>query len=68
MAENLNGVYVPQGGDVANAFSMSFDETGLVGMTHSRVDERASVQTLLALGVLFYPEDASGVIKSKIGD
>ena len=68
VAENLNGVYVPQGGDVANAFSMSFDETGLVGMTHSRVDERASVQTLLALGVLFYPEDASGVIKSKIGD
>lgn len=67
VTENLNGVYVPQGGDVSDAFSMTFDETGLVGMTHSRVDERASIQTLISMGVLFYPEDASGVIKSHIG-
>lgn len=66
--ENLNGVYVPQGGDVADAFDMTYDETGIVGMTHSRADERASIQTLIAMGVLFFPEDASGVIKSYIGD
>ena len=66
--ENLNGVYVPQGGDVADAFDMTYDETGIVGMTHSRADDRASIQTLIAMGVLFYPEDASGVIKSYIGD
>lgn len=66
--ENLNGVYVPQGGDVADAFDMTYDETGIVGMTHSRVDDRASIQTLISMGVLFFPEDASGVIVSKIGE
>lgn len=65
--ENINGVYVPQGGDVADAFDLTFDETGLVGMTHSRADDRASVQSLILMGVLFYPEDASGIIKSHIG-
>lgn len=68
VSENLNGVYVPQGGDVADAFDLTYDETGIVGMTHSRVDDRASIQTLIMLGVLFYPEDASGVIKAHIGE
>ena len=35
-------------------------------MTHSRADDRASIQTLIAMGVLFFPEDASGVIVSEI--
>lgn len=65
--ENINCVYVPQGGDVADAFDLTFDETGIVGMTHSRADDRASVQSLILMGVLFYPEDASGIIKSHIG-
>lgn len=65
--ENLNGVYVPSGGDAASSFDLTYDETGIVGMTHSRVDERASIQSLLVAGIVFYPEDASGVIKSHIG-
>lgn len=68
VTQNLNGVYVPQGGDVANAFGLTYDESGLVGMTHSRADDRASIQTLIMMGVLFYPEDASGIIKSHIGE
>lgn len=64
--ENLNGAYVPQGGDVAEAFDLTYDESGMVGMTHSRIDERASIQTTMVSGVVFYPEDASGVIKSQI--
>ena len=66
--ENLNGVYVPANGDVADSFDMTFDESGLVGMTHSRADDRFSIQTLLAYGVLFYVEDASGVVHSTIGE
>lgn len=66
VSENLNGAYVPQGGDVADAFDLTFDESGMVGMTHSRADDRASIQTLIMTGVVFYPEDASGVIASKI--
>jgi hypothetical protein len=64
--ENLNGVYAPQGGDVANAFSLTYDESGMIGMTHSRADDRFSIQTLVTAGVLFYTEDAAGVIKSTI--
>lgn len=66
VSENLNGVYVAQGGDVSDAFDMTYDESGMVGMTHSRVDERASIQTLVMTGVLFYTEDAAGVVKSEI--
>jgi len=65
--ENLNGAYVPQGGDVADAFGLHYDETGLVGVTHSRADDRASIQTLIMLGVVLYPEDASGIFKATIG-
>ena len=67
VTENLNGIYVPQSGDVADAFDLTYDETGIVGMTHSRADDRASIQTLIMLGVLFYAEDVSGVFKSVIG-
>lgn len=66
VSENLNAVYVPQGGDVADAFDLTYDESGMVGMTHSRADDRASINTLIMSGVLFYTEDAAGVIKSAI--
>lgn len=64
--ENLNGAYIPQGGDVAETFDMTYDESGMVGMTHSRADDRASINTLIMSGVLFYAEDAAGVVKSTI--
>lgn len=66
VTENLNGVYVPATGDVADVFGLTFDEAGLVGMTHTLAADRASVQTLIMSGVTFYAEDASGVFKSKI--
>ena len=66
VSENLNAAYIPQGGDVADAFDLTYDESGMVGMTHSRADDRASINTLIMAGVLFYTEDAAGVIKSTI--
>lgn len=66
VTENLNGVYVPQGGDVADAFDLTYDDSGMVGMTHSRADDRASINTLIMSGVLFYTEDAAGIVKSTI--
>ena len=66
VSENLNAAYIPQGGDVADAFDLTYDESGMVGMTHSRADDRASINTLIMSGVLFYTEDAAGVIKSTI--
>lgn len=66
--QNLNGAYVPASGDVADTFGLTFDETGLVGMTHDLAADRASIQTLILSGVLFYPEDASGIVVSAIGE
>ena len=66
--QNLNGVYVPQGGDLADTFDLTFDQSGLIGMTHSRADDRASVNTLILSGVLFYAEDQAGVYHASISN
>lgn len=65
--ENLNGVYVPAtGGDLSNAFALTADSTGLVGMTHKANTNNASIDTLLFCSVLFYPEYIDGVFKGTI--
>ena len=64
--ENLNGVYIPAGGDVAQTFALTFDSTGLVGMTHQVQTSNASVDTLLFSGVAFFPEYIDGVFKGTI--
>lgn len=65
--ENLNGAYAPAtGGDLAEAFNLTSDESGLVGMTHQAKTGNASLQTLLFCSVLFYPEYLDGVIKGSI--
>lgn len=66
VAENLNGAYVPATGDLATAFGLTMDETGLVGMTHSKATGNATVETLVMSGVLFYPEYVDGVFKGTI--
>ena len=66
VSENLNGAYADQSGDVSDSFDLTMDESGMVGMTHSRADDRASIQTLIMTGVVFYTEDATGIVKSAI--
>ena len=68
VTQNLNGVYVPAGGDLANAFGLTYDESGLVGMNHTPAIDRASLNTLLLCGVVFYPEDVSGVFVGSIAE
>ena len=65
--ENLNGVYVPAGGDVGTTFGLTSDSTGMVGMKHFLVDGKASIDTLLMTGVTLYAEDLTGVFKGEIG-
>lgn len=65
-AENLHGAYVGQGSETADAMGYTYDETGLVGMTHAVNTERGGVETLMASGVVFYPEDLAGVIVGSI--
>lgn len=66
VTENLNGVYVPASGDLADTFGLTFDESGLVGMCHTIAADRASINTLIMSGVLFYAENADGIFKSAI--
>lgn len=66
VSENLNGVYVPANGELASAFNLTMDESGLIGMSHNIVSDRASIDTLAMSGVLFYPEEVDGVFQATI--
>ena len=64
--ENLHGAYIPaNSGDVAQAFGLTADSTGLIGMKHSADDKHATIDTLIMSGVVFYPERLDGVF---VGD
>lgn len=65
--ENLRGALVPANGEVGQEFDLTSDETGLVGITHGRVLDRGSIETLLLCGVLFFAENLAGVFKGTIG-
>lgn len=64
--QNLNGAYIPTGGDIGTTFGLTSDETGLVGMKHFLADDRASIDTLAMYGVTFYAEDASGIFTADV--
>ena len=64
--ENLNGVYVPVSGDVAQTFGLTFDTTGTIGMTHQMKTDNATIDTLIMSCVKFFPEYADGVFKGTI--
>lgn len=64
--ENMNGAYIPAGGDLARAFGLTVDASGLVGMMHDAQSSNAALDTLIMDGVLFYPEEVDGVFKATI--
>ena len=61
--ENLHCAYVPANGSVGQEFELTADESGLVGVTHDRVNDRASIGSLMMTGVKFFAEDLAGVFK-----
>lgn len=61
--ENLHCAYVPANGSVGQEFELTSDESGLVGVTHDRVNDRASIGSLMMTGVKFFAEDLAGVFK-----
>ena len=64
--ENLIGAYIPGSGDLASAFNLTMDETGMVGMNHSATSSNATIETLIMTGVAFWPDYADGVFKATI--
>ena len=67
--ENLIMYYLTMNGDVANAFSLTSDETGYIGIKSGyQNEERAQIESLVMSGIDILVEYAAGVIKGEIDD
>lgn len=70
VADNLNIYKAPlSGGEIGKAFtSMVTDQTGLIGMIHSSVENTLSVQTVVLSALCMFPERLDGIIVGTIED
>ena len=67
--ENLIMYYLTMNGDIANAFSLTSDETGYIGIKSGyQNEERAQIESLVMSGIQVLVEYAAGVIKGEIDD
>jgi hypothetical protein len=65
--ENIVMYYLTMGGDVANAFDLTTDETGYIGIKSGyQNEERAQIESLVMDGIQFFVEYAAGVVKGSI--
>ena len=65
--ENLIMYYLTMNGDVANAFELTADELGYIGIKSGyQNEERAQIESLVMNGIQFLVEYAGGVVKGAI--
>lgn len=65
--QNLILYYLTMNGDVANAFSLTADELGYIGIKSGyQNEERAQIESLVMSGIQFLVEYAGGVVKGTI--
>lgn len=65
-ADNLQVAYIDAGSEAYKEFNMFTDEFGYIAMAHGQQLETLSVQTVLASGVLIFPERLDGMVKIDI--
>lgn len=66
--ENFIMYYLTMNGDLANAFDLTTDELGYIGIKSGyQNEERAQIESLVMDGIQFLVEYAEGVIKGTIG-
>lgn len=66
--QNIVLYYLTMNGDIAQAFNLTADETGFVGIKSGyQNEERAQIESLVMSGVQFLVEYAAGVVKGSIG-
>lgn len=66
--ENLIMYYLTMNGDLADAFSLTADELGYIGIKSGYTnEERAQIESLVMDGIQFLVEYAGGVVKGTIG-
>lgn len=65
--ENIVMYYLTMNGDIANAFGLTADELGYIGIKSGyQNNERAQIESLVMDGIQFFVEYAAGVIKGTI--
>lgn len=65
--ENIIMYYLTMNGDVADAFKLTADELGYIGIASGiQNTERAQIESLVMAGIQFLVEYASGVVKGVI--
>lgn len=65
--ENIIMYYLTMNGDIAQAFDLTSDELGYIGISSGRADKtRAQVESLVMDGIQFLVEYAGGVVKGTI--
>lgn len=65
--ENIVMYYLTMNGDVANAFELTADELGYIGIKSGyQNEERAQIESLVMDGIQFFVEYAAGVVKGTI--
>ena len=65
--ENLILYYLTMSGDVANAFDLTADQTGFIGIKSGyQNEERAQIESLVMSGIQFLVEYADGVVVGQI--
>jgi hypothetical protein len=65
--ENIVMYYLTMSGDIADAFTLTADELGVVGIKSGyQNEERAQIESLVMSGVQFFIEYAAGVVKGTI--
>lgn len=66
--ENFVEYHLNMNGDLASAFDLTTDETGLIGISSGNPNkQRAQIETLVMTGVRLLVEYAAGVVKGTIG-
>lgn len=64
--ENIIMYYLTMNGEVANAFNLTADESGYIGVHSSQTDNRAQLEILAMSGIQFLVEYADGVVLGQI--
>lgn len=65
-ADNLQVAYIAANSEAYQEFNMFTDEFGYIAVAHGQQLETLSVQTVLASGVLIFPERLDGMVKVAI--
>ena len=60
--ENIILYYLTMNGEVAQAFNLTSDETGYIGVHNSQTDQRAQLELLAMSGIQLLVEYANGIV------